>query len=97
MRRPKEHSYCRALWEQFIEGLCEGDKYKVKIVEKSDSSGRTSEKGRLSINQLRTIYSYGLNKNFGESSKKDNDSVVGRNVPPLHRISSRETRGIKPT
>lgn len=26
---------------------------------------------------------------------KDNDRMVGRNFPPLNRISSRETRGVK--
>ena len=34
-------------------------------------------------------------KDFGESSKNDNDSTVDKNCPSSHRVCSRETRGIK--
>ena len=45
-----------------------------------DSSSTEYRKKRDAfwIKQLRTVYSYGSNKDLSELGKKDNDSMVGR-------------------
>ena len=47
------------------------------------------------IYNLYIYYNHIYYKDFGESGKNDNDSMVGKNIPSSRRICSRETRDIK--
>lgn len=66
-----------------------------------DSSSKQNRKERereeFWMKQLRTVNPYGLNKDFGDSNIKDNDSMVDRNFPFLHKSSSSKIRGMKHT